>query len=421
MKITPLGLTTLFLVGSPQLHAGKTIVSEKVPAADIVKNPYRHNGAVTVEGARGSGFCARDRRLAFTAGHVVLGESDWVPSFIYHANANAKSLSGVKRSRTRGYFRWIDFSELSPGDGTGTDESFNRDIAVGYAFKNMSDFAPAKLDMKGKSTLLAGSRQVMITGYPAENAYTGEPITGYFLHRTAPAIIPFLPVLGNTVEATLITTGGGNSGGPVWTGSDEAGWKVSGVLVGGLPSETTLHALSPKTQPLLSAVLGAVAKKNPGAVHEDGVEASSLTFRNHKKVTIPDGVHSFTKIPVNVNGFNSSARLTKIRVTARIDTTHRGDLYVVLKAPTGDTMQLHLEEGADAQDLIIDETLDAFADIDPRGEWQLLVQDRLTGDVATFRSVGLEISAEQDTVDPEDPDNSGETGGGDDDDEGRYV
>ena len=53
----------------------------------------------------------------------------------------------------------------------------------------------------------------MITGYPAENAYLGTEIDGFFMHRTGPFRSSFIPLGDKGVFTTLISTGAGNSGG----------------------------------------------------------------------------------------------------------------------------------------------------------------------------------------------------------------
>ena len=84
-----------------------------------------------------------------------------------------------------------------------------------------------------------------------------------------------------------------------------------------------------------------------------------------------------------------------------ITTAHRGDLIVALAGPDGTFAVIHDGEGAGEDDLIIDD-LDLSGDFSGIGEatgsangkWQLLVQDRLTGDIAVVTRFQLEVGVD---------------------------
>ena len=73
LKITALG--TLFFAGTLSAEAApKTVFPVKIDPATVDQEPYRFNGVVLTAGARGSGFCAWNKRAFFSAAHVVIDE-----------------------------------------------------------------------------------------------------------------------------------------------------------------------------------------------------------------------------------------------------------------------------------------------------------------------------------------------------------
>ncbi len=319
--------TILTMAAAVPAFAGKTTVPEKVGPALVNASPYRYNGVVTTSSARGSGFCAGNRRILFTAAHMVFEGQDWTTPPVWHPQTHSTELSQDTAIQTRGYIRWRSYADLATSSAPKTPSAFNKDVAVCFSFKPLIPGKPAPLDFHGRSTLMDGVN-CMITGYPAENPYLNKPIKGYFLHSTKPQWLGFKAYSGNAVQTTLITTGPGNSGGPVWTGNNRAGWKASGVLVGGLPSETVVHSFSSDTRKLYDAALKVLAYEGSSAVGNN-IGASSVFYGNNQRMVIPDGVHKWTVKAVEVGPFADSI-VEKAYLSLDISTPHRGDLQVFL-------------------------------------------------------------------------------------------
>ena len=112
---------------------------------------------------------------------------------------------------------------------------------------------PAKINLEGTKDLKRNIK-TLITGYPAEKDYTETELSGYFLHKTGPTVAPYQSYEGNALTTTLVSTGPGNSGGPVWTKNAKGKWIASGVLVGGLPSESVVYTFSKDINDLFKAV-----------------------------------------------------------------------------------------------------------------------------------------------------------------------
>ena len=111
---------------------------------------------------------------------------------------------------------------------------------------------------------------------------------------------------------------------------------------------------------------------------------------------IPDGLHRWTKIPLKSIKFPTGSLVASVELDLTVTTGHRGDLIVVLVGPDGASSMVHDGQGAGEDDLLI-EDLDLTAEFSGAsavGHWQVLVQDRLTGDPAVVTKIELEVIAE---------------------------
>lgn len=395
MKISTLPLLgSLLLAGNLTVAAKpKTASPVKVPKYLTGEAPYRYNGVVLTDVARGSGFCAWDQKTFFSAAHVVFDEGSWGAPPFWVRKQNAEELDVDRAILSRGYYRWIEYGEIAANPGS--DTAFRKDVILGYAFQNLISTKPAKINLDGGQDLRKKTKS-LITGYPAENAYLEEDIEGYFLHKTGPAVTPYQKYSGKALISTLVTTGPGNSGGPVWTLDKKKNWIASGVLVGGLPSESVIYGFSSDINSLTRAVTPVIKKKKGRPTAADGVTASSFFFPHNEEIRLPDGATKWTSIRFGVSKFETGALATKVKLSLDIRTAHRGDLQVLLEGPGGYQAVIHNEGGAGKDNLIandIDFTED-FADIEANGFWYLRVRDRLKGDVSVLKSAVLEISTD---------------------------
>ena len=308
---------------------------------------------------------------------------------------NADAVDQEDGIQTRGYYRWTDYAELVATEGS-TSAAFGKDVVLGFAFKELIPGKPAHMNLQGGRDLPKGV-QTMITGYPAKDPYNDKPIAGYFLHRTEPAVTPFRSFADRALYTTLITTGPGNSGGPIWTKNAKHGWTAAGVLVGGRPSETIVYSFSNEINSLIRAVEPVIARKPTGAIGVNGVGATSMFFPYTRHHVIPDGSQRWSNFKVGIKAFEMDSVVTTVKLSVNFETKHRGDLTVILAGPGGYETIVHNEEGAGKDDLVINnkDFSAAFTGIDPNGTWILRVQDRLKGDIATLKSFRLEIAAEE--------------------------
>lgn len=376
-------------------EAPKTNSSQRVGDEQLGQEPYYYNGLVLSGGARGSGFVAEHPNVFFTAAHVVFDDGGWTspPSWVggYNGEGAPPAESEIP---ARGYFRWTQYANLVAEYGPTSRSAFGRDVALAWGLQPFVAGIPASLDFKGISHLQQ-SNISMITGYPAELIYTAES-GGYYLHSTAPDITPFKPTFGRYLYATHLSTGPGNSGGPVWVQDPMGNWKAGGVLVSGRPSETGIYAMSPDIKSFLQAASPALATPRRSMKFVGGVSASSTLLAMPKPKNIPDGAQRWTRIPLSVLSFPDDATVSKVTLQLDISTAHRGDLVVALLGPGGVFSIIHNGEGAGEDNLVYEDydISGPFAGGEPDGRWTLLVQDRLAGDPAVVNRFELEIEAE---------------------------
>jgi subtilisin-like proprotein convertase family protein/V8-like Glu-specific endopeptidase len=388
-------IAILFLGGSLVSSADpKTTYPVRIDSSDLGQEPFRFNGVIRTSTARGSGFCAWHNRTFFSAAHVVYGEAGWEVPPLWYPEYHSFKIRRNAAIQSRGYFRWTSYADLAGDEFTNVDD-FSQDVVMGYAFKDLIDGTPAPLNRNGEADLRQ-KNETMITGYPAENAYYGEDIEGYYLHQTGPKQTIFKHFYGDAVTTTLLTTGPGNSGGPVWVKDAKSNWRASGVLVGGRPSECVVYGFSNSIRSLTRAVAPVIQTEIGVPLVVPGVSATSLIYPYDTPTRIPDGVHKWTSFPFAVDGFADGDLATVVKLSLRILTTHRGDLVIVLQAPGGASTIVHNEEGAGGLNLTLNEKdySAELADSEANGTWFLRVQDRLKGDSTLLKSIRLEISTE---------------------------
>ena len=405
----PLAILGLALA-APGQEAPKTNSSQQVPGEQLVETPFIYNGLVFSGAARGSGFVAENPRTFFTAAHVVstveedAASEGGEPTRTLVWNAPPVWVGGYSGAGepamdagvpSRGYFRWSQYSTHVIDSGVNSRPAFARDVALAWGLEEFFEGDPATLDYKGLAHLRKPNLS-MITGYPAELDYTQES-GGFFLHSTEPDLTPFRMASKNYLFATHISTGPGNSGGPVWSFDNSKGWQVAGILVSGRPSEAGVYVISRSVRSFLKAAAPVTGEpqKSSKAVRGVGTNTSVMVMKKPRK--IPDGLHRWTKIPLKSIKFPANSQVVSVELDFNVTTGHRGDLIVRLVGPDGTFATVHNGEGAGEDDLVI-EDLDlstSFAEASAMGNWQVLVQDRLTGDPAVVTKVRLEVVAEE--------------------------
>jgi len=398
-----LGLATIS--GLSSAVEPKVNYSMPVDPADLTTDPYVHNGLVLTDAGRGSGFVAEDQHLFFSAAHVVYDETTgWgaPPVFIQGNHGDVPDEKAAIQSR--GYFRLNSYARLAEDFGMEWKATYSKDVLMGFAFEAFYSATPPKINMRGYADLRRDNL-TFITGYPAEINYTGES-GGNFLHTTAPEFIRFDGGFGNYVTTTHLSTGPGNSGGPVWRQDRRGNWEAVGVLVSGLTAETGVYGFTRDARQFLNAVKPLLRVPMWRMRPARGTSFSNGFYSMPRPRRIPDGRPSWTRIPLRVAYFPNDGEVSKVVLNLKVDTDDRSDLVVRLIAPGGTYVELFSLEDPGQSDLVFTnkDLSSEFAGLTPNGNWQLYIQDRIKGDRATVSQFELEISVDaNNTTTPEEP------------------
>jgi subtilisin-like proprotein convertase family protein/V8-like Glu-specific endopeptidase len=388
--------------GVAPVEPPKTNSAAPLTDLDLSTNPYIFNGMVTTEAGQGSGVVAENPKLFFTAAHVLYDPMEgWSEPPLWVGGGEHVALPPeVLSGESRGYFRWSSYAGNVQSAGQNSTGAFATDLALAWGLEPFFGGTPAAIDFNGYKKLKKHNDLSMITGFPATLDYTEESGNG-LLHATKPEFTIFQAEANRYLYATHISTGPGNSGGPVWLQEAGGTWDTAGILISGRPSEAGIYAFTPSIKSLLKAaspLVGDVRKSVKNATK--GVSTSTGRYVMPKPKKIPDGLHRWTKIPVNVQRFEPDNEVFEVFVDLTITTNHRGDLMVGLMSPNGTMTMLHDGQGATEDDLVLDDfdASEAFSgevaeegNGGPNGTWFLLVQDRLTSDQCVVTRFELEI------------------------------
>jgi V8-like Glu-specific endopeptidase len=325
---------------------------------------------------RGSGCVVQHPRLIFTAAHMIHDEGLWASRQRFARAHHSNSIPGVEDGiMPRGMRYWTSYASRVRKEGDSSRGAFERDFAVLY--HSSRDFGPALgCWADGAEALVSGGRK-RIVGYPARIDFTRESGRSY-QHRTDWFTIEGRRNLGAYVLFDGVSTGGGNSGGPVFVedGDQEL---VAGILVSGSRSTAGVRAIDDAALQLAQSALG-------------GRSTRSINFRNTDRHLLPDGAKRFSRRTVTASGFNGS--LQHLDFSVNIATPRRGDLEVYLRSPSGRVRWVAKQQGGSTRNLRqsgigFSSTYRGQA---ADGRWQLYMRDAVKGNRATFRSFAVRIT-----------------------------
>lgn len=111
-------------------------------------------------------------------------------------------------------------------------------------------------------------------------------------------------------------------------------------------------------------------------------------YQATSQIDIPDNDMTGITSVINVD---SSVVATKVQVAVDITHTYKGDLTVILIAPTGEQWVLHDQTGGSADDINLVREL-PLAMLDKSGDWRLVVVDSASKDTGTLKGWQLGFS-----------------------------
>lgn len=327
---------------------------------------------------RGSGVVARDPRLIYSCAHVFYENGIWASDYLFYRAYHRKNYPAPREGVIpRGIRHFSSYTSSVANFGSDSNQAFASDFTVLYG--NSSFGTPVGWFSNGAAVLRSRSAK-RIVGYPAEIDFTGAQ--GFcYQHTTVPFNQAAYIVRGSFLEFNNVSTGPGNSGGPVFV-HDAASRKelLAGMLVSGSRRTAGVIALNAATHSLATTALG--------------FKPRVLSFGVGDSMRVPDGKCSFTVVDIPISGF--SGNVESIRLSLEVTTPRRGDLEVYLQSPTGKIRWVTRKSGGSAHDLEIqDMNLDgSFRDSPVNGIWRLHLRDAIVGNDALFRKASLQIAAQ---------------------------
>ncbi len=320
---------------------------------------------------RGSAAVAKDERLLYSCAHVFFDRGKWADEFFFargwHSSASPEVRDLTAPRGIRFFSEYADNSERLRG--------FALDFTVMYG---NASFGPAKQVEQSGGELLKSSLPKRIVGYPAEIDSTGAS-GRFFQHSTDSFTIPATQVLGDFYEVENVSTGGGNSGGPVFVTDAGGTERLAGILVSGSESGAGFTALSLAGNDLAQEALGAKAK--------------SQSFANRTGLSVPDNKRAYSTSSVEVSGFDGATRELKFSMDAKAQ--RRGDIDAFLRSPTGRTRFVAKSSKNTSKDLRLTNKNFSryFSKSSPNGTWELKIRDVKKGKITRLKSFSVTIDA----------------------------
>jgi hypothetical protein len=220
-------------------EAGAAVTPKPVPKASTADAPYRYTGLIGAGGYQGSGAVIGNKKVVLSCAHLVYEEmylDPWITDAVWYRAYQGQGYPAGKGQRFRGYYHFSSYQQRGLKWGFNDERTFAADFTAHFAYADLSGgVGPGPMLENGVSALKS-SKSKLITGYPA-GLYRGDNPLQYRMHATGPFTKPlevFAPGYPY-MEAFGVSTGPGNSGGPVWVW-DGGAYRFTGVLVAGLES-----------------------------------------------------------------------------------------------------------------------------------------------------------------------------------------
>jgi hypothetical protein len=326
---------------------------------------------------RGSACIVRDPRLVYSCAHVLFESGLWATKYRFSAGYDdfypPSTTAGIA---PRGFRYFTNYASNYNTYGVTSPRTFSLDFTVFY---NTTNFGKAVGWWTDGGTVLRSNKSKRIVGYPARIEYTGANGNAY-QHSTDWFTNTGSIRYGAYHGFNNVSTGGGNSGGPVfvWDGTESF---FAGVLVSGSDTTCGVRAADDASNKMATDALAGVTN------------GTTKTFSNSTPLLLPDGATAYSTRSVNVSGFTGT--IQNLYFSTNFSTTYRGDLDVYLRSPTGRIQWISKRAGASADNLILTNAnySSTFKGYVANGLWDLKFRDASALDRATFQSFSVKITA----------------------------
>ncbi len=325
---------------------------------------------------RGSAVVARDPRLIYSCGHLFYEAGVWATDYLfYRAYNDSREPSEVSAGRPRGFRYFTSYASRSDNYGQNSANAFALDFTVFYGAQS---FGPAIACSADGTADLRSARPKRIAGYPETLDYTGAR-GSYYQHATNWFTTAAKRDLGNYYWFDGVSTGSGNSGGPVFV-QDEAAdtYSLAGILVSGSRRTAGVYALDAASADMASAALGA--------------QPVSRTFSNASPLQLPDARSRYSSRAVKVSGY--SATLSALNFSLAVKSARRSDLDIYLRSPSGRIRWINKHTQRKSGDITLNSVnfSSSFRGYEPNGIWRLKMRDFVAGKRSEFRQFSMDIS-----------------------------
>lgn len=232
------------------------IFPQRVDGLSSAQPPFSSTGLLETQVGssyfRGSGVVARDARLVFTCAHVAFDRGVWANGIRIAAGWNARS-DAVNYQSLRGWRYFSSYASSALTDDA-SPETFSMDFLVGFRSEPIGPVV--RVRERGAGYLTDTTSQKMIVGYPAERDFDGA--SGFFyMHQTGPFASAFYQEFGTYYGLNGVSTGSGNSGGPVFENSSGE-WILAAILVSGSRNTLGVFAIDPAAWQISNRALEAL-------------------------------------------------------------------------------------------------------------------------------------------------------------------
>jgi len=248
------------VIGISSVAFGQTF-PQRLDGATSAQAPFSSTGLIDTQVGsafyRGSGAVARDSRLVFTCAHTAFDRGVWANSIRIAVGWNAR-FDATNYAELRGwrYFASYASSALENQD---SPETFGLDFLVGFSTTPLGPVV--RVRENGATVLMDASVHKMIVGYPAVIDFNDQPGL-FFMHRTGPFAGSFTQESGSYYGISRVSTGSGNSGGPLFESSTGV-WTLSAILVSGSKNSLGVFAIDPAAIQLSDRALEALGSAPP--------------------------------------------------------------------------------------------------------------------------------------------------------------
>ena len=365
----------------------QTYFSRRVPSSEIGIHPYNSVGLVETrvlrDSYRGSAAVARDPRLLYSCAHLVYEYGrGWATRFAFKRGHN-----NFGDAPSESYVAARGYRVLAGYAPTRNFNDFNDDFCVAYGGAARFFGRALSIHADPAGAVSSGSTEKMILGYPSDLDHLPFYDTGrYYMHRTGPFATPFVDDeegQGGHALADWVTTGSGNSGGPVvvWD-STSSSYQLAGILVSGSEFEYPLwfsgiYVLNSEADLAATDALGRSV---------DGVNKTRGNWRRGRV----DASYARREIRFD----NIPPQLTRVSLDLRITTDRRGDIDAFIRSPNGRVRVLASSNPDESTPDLVMENEDitsGFLYSNPRGVWRLFFRDVLPESPSLFEGANLHL------------------------------